>query len=68
MELQHGLLRIIYHGENLLCADEKCGRLIIDASYCFVDTINGATYCDDCGKCVRYSRKMAKQRELSNKE
>jgi hypothetical protein len=44
------------------CADKKCGRVVAHDTPCFVDTTTGAIWCDDCGKCERYSRKKAAQR------
>ena len=50
------------------CADHKCTRSVINKDPCFVDTWSdqGDVYCDGCGKCVRYERKMeAKRQELA---
>ncbi len=44
------------------CADAKCGRAIRNEEKCFVDTWNNRTYCQQCGKCIRYERAMALRR------
>lgn len=46
------------------CADPKCGRMVVHDAQCFVDTLSekGNIYCEDCGKCERYTRKKAAQR------
>lgn len=47
------------------CVDSKCGRKVKDEEPCFIDTLskNGDLYCDACGKCLRYERKMEARRE-----
>ena len=47
------------------CSDEKCNTLIRNEDPCFVDSLseNGDVYCDSCGKCLRYARKKAAERE-----
>lgn len=52
------------------CTDPKCGRAIVHDAPCFVDTQSpdGDVYCDDCGKCLRYARKKAAQREANGVE
>lgn len=47
------------------CTDPKCGRLVKNEDPCFIDGLseNGDVYCDACGKCLRYSRKKAAERE-----
>ena len=44
------------------CGDSKCGRTIRDEEDCFIDTWKGTTYCEQCGKCIRYERSMADRR------
>jgi len=46
------------------CRDEKCNRMIEHEDPCFIDTWpdEGEVYCDSCGKCLRYERKMADRR------
>lgn len=45
------------------CADQKCGRMVAHNIPCFVDSETGQVWCDDCGKCERYARKKAAERE-----
>ena len=49
----------------VVCKDSKCGRRVAHEDVCFVDTHsdNGDIYCDSCGKCLRYERKMAARRK-----
>lgn len=46
------------------CKDEKCNRMVKHEEPCFIDTWteNGDVFCDPCGKCRRYERKMADRR------
>ena len=50
------------------CADPKCGRTISHNAPCFIDATTGSVWCDDCGKCERYARKKAAQREERAKQ
>lgn len=45
------------------CADQKCGRSVSHNTPCFIDAQTGSVWCDDCGKCERYARKKAAERE-----
>ena len=49
------------------CKDFKCPRSVINKDACFIDTWSegGDVYCDSCGKCLRYERKMEiKRRDI----
>lgn len=50
--------------ESTSCADSHCPKIIQHEEPCFIDTISGETYCDSCGRCMRYERKMEAKREL----
>jgi late competence protein required for DNA uptake (superfamily II DNA/RNA helicase) len=50
--------------ESTACADPQCRRPIKHDEPCFIDTISGETYCDSCGRCLRYERKMETKRDL----
>jgi hypothetical protein len=56
--------RQVSHFSTATCKDEKCGRGVAHSEPCFIDTWteNGTVYCDSCGKCIRYERKMADRR------
>lgn len=61
-----GLVHTIHLGEGTLpCFDFKCHRPIKRTERYFVDALspNGDTYCDGCGKCLRYERKNQALRE-----
>ena len=49
------------------CDAQDCGRAIRDGEWCFIDTVSddGSLYCDGCGKCERYARKMEKKRSTT---
>ncbi len=49
--------------DPLTCSDEKCGRSILFMNKCFIDQETGYFYCEECGKCKRYERKMKLRRE-----
>ncbi len=51
------------------CSGDHCGKAIRNQESCFVDTqeSDGRIYCDSCGKCLRYTRKMDDKRKNSNK-
>lgn len=55
-----------HNGSERECADDQCTRLIGGAKWprnCFIDLLtNGQILCDNCGKCLRYARKMAVRR------
>ena len=57
-------VRQVTHYNPTTCKDEKCGRMVAHQDPCFIDTWteNGDVYCDACGKCRRYERKMAERR------
>jgi len=48
----------------VVCSDEKCSRAVEHEDPCFIDTKSedGDVYCDSCGKCLRYARKMESRR------
>lgn len=48
---------------GIQCADEKCGRFVGYLEKCFIDTLKDCIYCEACGQCVRYERKMADKRQ-----
>ena len=52
------------------CCDLKCPRVVKHGEECFIDTwaTNGALFCDQCGKCLRYARKAAQIRGESPEE
>jgi hypothetical protein len=50
--------------ESTVCTDPQCSKAIKHDEPCFVDTISGETYCDSCGRCIRYERKMEAKRKL----
>lgn len=54
--------RQVSHFSSAICKDSKCGRGVVHGEPCFVDTWTEKFYCDSCGKCVRYERKMADRR------
>ncbi len=56
--------RQISHYNPTKCKDDKCGRMVDHEAPCFIDTWSeeGDAYCDSCGKCLRYERKMADRR------
>ncbi len=46
------------------CCDPKCERVVKNGEECFIDTWahDGAIFCDQCGKCLRYARQAATMR------
>jgi len=53
--------------ESVSCVDPQCPKTIDHEDPCFIDTISEKTYCDSCGKCIRYERMMEAKRELYKK-
>ncbi|MHA2083029.1 MAG: hypothetical protein ACXABD_04685 [Candidatus Thorarchaeota archaeon] len=51
------------HLEITNCDAEKCGRPIKFMEKCFIDSANGAIYCNSCGVCTRYERQKAAERK-----
>ncbi len=62
--VQYSLMPATHGGDvPLECSDDKCNRKIINGGAYFMDVLeNGAILCDDCGKCLRYTRKKAHER------
>lgn len=48
--------------DKLICAAAHCRRSLGYLERYFVDTLKKQPYCDQCGKCLRYSRKKALER------
>lgn len=61
---EHGFLPGEWGGEPTECADHKCERVVKKGDECFIDMQSSSVYCDGCGKCKRYVRKRAEQREV----
>jgi hypothetical protein len=68
MNIQFGLLETKLTTEDQKCQAKDCFRQIMTDDPCFVDISNSAVFCDNCGKCERYSRKKEKEREVSGKD
>jgi hypothetical protein len=62
-DIRHGYMGASWDGDITECSDRKCGRLVKNGDACFVELQSGALYCDGCGRCKRYIRKMAEKRE-----
>lgn len=66
-ETRFGLKPTTWSGEPVGCSDSICPRIIngnknILSEDCFLDLLSGEMLCDQCGKCLRYARKMAHRR------
>lgn len=44
------------------CANSRCSKKIVNGDDFFVDSLEAATYCIQCGQCLRFHRKKAGQR------
>jgi len=65
--MNYGLMKVFYPETNIECADEKCTRFIKFMDTCYIDTQESpAYYCESCGQCLRYERKMAEKRKKNN--
>jgi hypothetical protein len=60
--MNYGLINTFYPDVNIKCADDKCTRYVNFMDKCFIDTQDESVYCESCGQCLRYARKMAKKR------
>jgi hypothetical protein len=58
----YGLLLTFFPESGVICSDEKCGRPVQFLEKCFIDMQTQEVYCEPCGQCVRYERKMAEKR------
>lgn len=68
MKNDYGLVFTFYPEQSgILCSDDKCGRPVSFMEKCFIDPQYEAIYCEACGQCVRFERKMEAKRLRVNK-
>jgi hypothetical protein len=66
MKSDFGLVYTFFPEQSgITCSDEKCGRPVSFMDKCFIDPMKDAIYCEACGQCVRYKRKMAQRRQIT---
>lgn len=62
---EHGLIETFSPQPDIIdCSDEKCGRPVKFMEKCFIDGTTGEIFCQSCGQCIRYERKMAARRDM----
>ena len=59
----YGLINTFYPESGVICSDEKCGRAVNFMDKCFIDTLKNRIFCESCGQCIRYERKMEDSRK-----
>ena len=62
MEIKFGFLQTKVTTEEEKCKAANCARIMRTDDDCFIDVQSNAVFCDECGKCERYSRKKEQER------